>query len=40
VTCYSVSANNLIRAWGPGAYVMRVFRGDEKLAEGRFNLAQ
>jgi hypothetical protein len=40
VTCYSVSANNLIRAWGPGAYVMRVFRGDEKLAEGWFNLAQ
>lgn len=40
VTCYSVSANNLIRAWGAGKYVMRVFRGDEKLAEGWFNLAQ
>ncbi len=38
VTCYSVAANNLIRAWGAGTYVMRVFRGDEKLAEGRFTL--
>ncbi|HET8587807.1 MAG TPA: zinc ribbon domain-containing protein [Candidatus Limnocylindria bacterium] len=40
VSCYAVSANNLIRAWGPGSYVMRVFRGEEKIAEGRFKLTQ
>lgn len=40
VTCYAVSANNLIRAWGPGNFVMRVFRGEEKIAEGRFTLTQ
>lgn len=40
VTCYAVSANNLIRAWGAGSYVMRVFRGDEKIAEGRFKLTE
>jgi hypothetical protein len=40
VTCYAVSANNLIRAWGHGTFVMRVFRGEEKIAEGRFKLTQ
>lgn len=40
VTCYAVSANNLIKAWGAGDFVMRVFRGDEKIAEGRFTLTK
>jgi hypothetical protein len=40
VACYAVASNNLIRAWGAGTFVMRVYRGDEKLAEGKFTLTK
>ena len=35
---FSVNTNALIESWGPGTYRMRVYRGDELLAEGEFQL--
>jgi hypothetical protein len=38
---YSVSTNSLISgdgSWGPGNYILRVYRGVELIAEGRFTL--
>lgn len=35
---YSAPIGGLYRDWGPGQYVMRVYRGDEKVAEGAFTL--
>jgi hypothetical protein len=35
---YSAPIGGLYRDWGPGQYVMRVYRGDEKVAEGTFTL--
>lgn len=40
IVCYAVSSNNLINAWGAGSYVMRVYRGDEEIAEGTFALTK
>jgi len=39
---FTVPAANLLDAWGPGAYVMRIYLvpGDEPIAEGRFVLAE
>jgi hypothetical protein len=41
VAGYSVNSNALITdpgAWGPGNYILRVYRGVELIAEGRFTL--
>ena len=35
---YSAPIGGLYRDWGAGQYVMRVYRGDEKVAEGAFTL--
>jgi hypothetical protein len=40
VVCYATAANNLIKAWGAGTYIMRVYRGDEKIAEAGFKLTK
>jgi hypothetical protein len=40
VVCYAVATNNLIKAWGAGTFVMRIYRGEEKIAEGTFKLTQ
>jgi hypothetical protein len=39
---FTVPAANLLDAWGPGAYLMRIYLepGDEPIAEGRFVLAE
>jgi len=39
---FTVPAGNLLDAWGPGAYVMRIYLepGDEPIAEGTFVLAE
>jgi hypothetical protein len=41
VAGYSVNTNGLISgagSWGPGNYILRVYRGVELVAEGRFTL--
>jgi hypothetical protein len=41
VAGYSVNTNGLISgagSWGPGNYILRVYRGVELIAEGRFSL--
>jgi hypothetical protein len=41
VAGYSVNTNGLISgpgSWGPGNYILRVYRGVELIAEGRFTL--
>ena len=40
VVCYAVSSDTLIKAWGAGTYVMRVYRGEEKIAEAAFKLTE
>lgn len=38
---YSVNTNTLISgadSWGPGTYILRIYRGVELIAEGRFTL--
>lgn len=35
---YSVPVSAVYNAWGNGDFVMRIYRGDEKVAEGRFTL--
>jgi hypothetical protein len=35
---YSVPVANVYQAWGTGNFVMRIYRGDEKVAEGTFTL--
>lgn len=35
---YSVPVSAVYNAWGNGDFVMRIYRGDEKVAEGRFSL--
>ena len=37
---FTVETNALLDALGPGTYVMRVYRGSELLAEGRFILVE
>jgi hypothetical protein len=36
---YQVEADALLATFGPGEYVMRIYRGEELLAEGRFRLS-
>ena len=36
---YTAPIGALYRDWGAGSYVMRVYRGDELVAEGRFTLS-
>ena len=37
---FVVSTNSLIQDWnGGGIFIMRIWRGNEKLAEGRFTLS-
>ena len=38
IAAFSVNTNLLIESWGAGTYRMRVYRGDELLAEGEFQL--
>jgi len=38
VACFQVTSDTVIRAWGTGDFVMRVYRGNQKIAEGRFKL--
>jgi hypothetical protein len=40
IVCYAVGSDNLIRAWGAGTYVLRIYRGDEKIAQGTFKLTE
>lgn len=40
IVCYAVSTDNLIKAWGAGTYLMRIYRGDEKIAEAAFKLTK
>lgn len=40
IVCYAVGSDNLIRAWGAGTYVMRVYRGEDKIAQGTFKLTE
>lgn len=35
---YSVPVSRVYQAWGTGNFVMRIYRGDEKVAEGTFTL--
>ena len=37
---FTVPTNSLLEALGAGTFVMRVYRGSELLAEGRFTLAE
>ncbi|HJT63267.1 MAG TPA: hypothetical protein VJ839_00680, partial [Candidatus Limnocylindria bacterium] len=37
---FTVETNALLDALGPGTFVMRVYRGSELLAEGRFILVE
>lgn len=37
---YRVTTSSLLRSWGGGGtFIMRVFRGNEKIAEGQFTLS-
>jgi hypothetical protein len=37
---FLVSTNNLLEDWhGGGTFVMRIWRGSQKIAEGRFTLS-
>lgn len=37
---FRVTTSSLLRAWGSGGtFIMRVFRGNEKIAEGQFTLS-
>jgi len=40
VAGYTVNSNALISGWGPGNYILRVYRGVELIAEGRFTLTE
>ncbi len=40
IVCYAVGTDNLIKAWGVGSYVIRIFRGDEEIAEATFSLTK
>lgn len=40
VVCYSVRSDDVIANWGTGRFIMRVYRGDEQIAEGRFRLSK
>jgi hypothetical protein len=42
VFAFAVSTTDLLRAWGPGAYAMRIYRGGaaEPFAAGRFTLIE
>lgn len=36
---FLLSTNDLLKAWnGGGAFILRVYRGNEKIAEGHFTL--
>ena len=38
VACFQVTSDTVIQAWGTGDFVMRVYRGNQKIAEARFKL--
>ena len=40
VVCYAVGSDGLISSWGPGTYVMRIYRGEDKIAQATFKLTQ
>lgn len=40
VACFQVTSNAVIRAWGTGDFVMRLYRGDQKIAEAAFKLTR
>lgn len=40
VASFQVSADALINGFGPGSYIMRIYRGEELIAEGPFTLAE
>ena len=40
IVCYAVATDNLIKAWGAGTYIMRIYRGDEKIAAATFKLTK
>jgi hypothetical protein len=37
---YSVNSSDLVRDWGAGNYILRVYRDVELIAEGRFTLTE
>lgn len=37
---FNVQASTLVQLWGAGDYILRVYRGVELLAEGRFTLTE
>ncbi len=40
VACFQVTSDAVIQAWGTGDFVMRVYRGDKKIAEAPFKLTR
>ncbi len=40
VACYQVASNVVIQAWGTGSFVMRIYRGNAKIAEAPFTLTK